>query len=536
MTRRHFLALLLLCLVSPRTFASNPQPPQWIVVTAPAFRAALEPLCDHRRAEGMKVVLIETTKVLAPPDILGLDSKRLAERVQRLARMHDGKTYVLLVGAVEAGNLEEPARKMLPCLAGTAGRMTDQPTDNGFGCLDDSLLPTVAVGRFPARTVEEAERMVWKTLAYECNTEPGDWRQRITVLAGVPAFTPLVDRLIETMAMSRFGKLDPRWTVRALYHNESSRFCVPDSLLHARSLQYVREGQALTLYLGHSWAKGLYAPKARFLDREDWAALRIERGPGIFATFGCNGCQLWGPEGEGYGVSAMRNPFGPVAVIGSHGICFAAMCQLGADGMLETVGAGRFPERVAEVYLKVKQGIAHGKMDALSYRLLDAADGDSKIPQDEQRQEHLEMFLLLGDPALRLPRVAHEIKLSTAATLTPGSPIVVQGELPAALTECRIKLTLERPLTSVPAGLQPLPANSAPERQQVMLANHERANQFVLQSQEFTVIDRRFQVQLWLPDGAPQYPRLLVRAYGVSGNQEAQGVAILEAPAASPAK
>ncbi|MBL8792480.1 MAG: hypothetical protein JNM56_01105, partial [Planctomycetia bacterium] len=191
------------------------------------------------------------------------------------------------------------------------------------------------------------------------------------------------------------------------------------------------------------------------------------------------------------------------------------------------------PERVADVYLKVKHGIAHGKIDALSYRLLDAADGDSKIPQDEQRREHLEMFLLLGDPALRLPRIAHEIKLSTVSTPTPGAPIAVQGELPAALHESRVRLTLERPLTSVPAGLQPLPKAATPERQQVMLANHERANQFVLQAQEFTVRDRKFQVQFSLPDGVLPYPQLLIRAYAVSGKQEAQGTVVLEAAPAS---
>ena len=44
--------------------------------------------------------------------------------------------------------------------------------------------------------------MVQKTLAYERDDEPGEWRHRLTVLAGVPAYNPLVDRLVETMAFA----------------------------------------------------------------------------------------------------------------------------------------------------------------------------------------------------------------------------------------------------------------------------------------------------------------------------------------------
>ena len=45
-----------------------------------------------------------------------------------------------------------------------------------------------------------------------------------------------------------------------------------------------------------------------YLDRDDWAKLAIPRGSGVFVTFGCNGCQLNGEGGEGYGVAAVRNP------------------------------------------------------------------------------------------------------------------------------------------------------------------------------------------------------------------------------------
>jgi hypothetical protein len=495
-------------------------------MTAPAFRSTIEPLVQHRKVEGMQVTVVQTTDILSPKEILNSDSQKLADHVRKLCREWKGPSYVLLVGAVEAGNLTEPEKKMLPALPGVIGRMRGQPSDNGFGCLDGDKLPTVAVGRLPARSEDEAKQMVAKILASERDTRPGEWRQQITVLAGVPAFNPLVDKLVEGLAMSRFAKLDPRWTGRAIYHNPASRFCVSDQQLHDTALEYVQAGQAITLYLGHSWAQGLYAPNGRFLDRKDWAELKIVRGPGIFATFGCNGCQLCGAEGEGYGVAALRNPNGPVAVMGSHGICFAAMCQLGADGILESIGNGKPPERLADVWLKLKHGLAKGKIDDLTFKLLDSVDGDPKIPQATQRQEHLEMFVLLGDPALKLPCMADAVKLQVQGKIESGGSITVTGSVPDNLTGGTVRLTLERPLTGEPLDMKPLPPEAA-ERAKVMRENHERANRFVLQEDKRSVKDGRFEAKLRLPDKLP-WPKLVLRAYAATDKNEALGVLVLE--------
>ena len=167
---------------------------------------------------------------------------------------------------------------------------------------------------------------------------PGSWRRRLTILAGIPAYNPLVDRMVESVALSRFARLSPSWTGRAIYSNPQSRFSLPDKLLH-RAPCVRRGGRGVHALLGPFQRRGLVWRAARLSDRDDWSQLRIENGKGIFFTFGCNGCQLKGADGEGYGVEAMRNPNGPAAVAGSHGICFAAMVQLAADGLFESTFA-----------------------------------------------------------------------------------------------------------------------------------------------------------------------------------------------------
>jgi hypothetical protein len=61
---KRFLVLLAGLLTGAAHAGAEDGPAQWLVVTAPAFRAELAPLIEHRKAEGLKVVVVVTTNVL----------------------------------------------------------------------------------------------------------------------------------------------------------------------------------------------------------------------------------------------------------------------------------------------------------------------------------------------------------------------------------------------------------------------------------------------------------------------------------------
>jgi hypothetical protein len=527
MPRPLLAAVWLALLAWPAGAAAPPPPEQWIVVVAPAFRAAVAPLVEHRKAQGMRVVVLDSSLILSAREVRAGDGTRLRTRLQQLWRDHAGSSSVLLVGAIDAGTLLQPERFVVPALSGTAGRSKGEPSDAGYGCLDGKRLPAVAVGRLPARTEAEARAMIQKTLKMERARSPGAWKRRLTILAGIPAYNPLVDRLVESLALARFDRLDPVWSGRAVYTNPLSRFCLPDDQLRKRSLAYLAEGQAFTLYLGHSSAEGLYGGPAPFLDRTDWG--RLTTGSGVFVTFGCNGCQLRGRDGEGYGVAAIRNPRGPTAVLGSHGICFAAMVQLAADGLFRQAFQGPLPRRLGTCWLALLEGVARGKIDFFTYRMLDAVDGDSGIPQATQREEHLEMFVLLGDPALRLPEVPGGVFLQQPLTLTPAKALLVRGSLAAHLNNARVRVTLERPPASLPDALQPLPREAGAARDRVMLANHARANDFAVAGQEVTAKGGAFEARLEVPARLP-WPRLTLRVHARTRHGEGTAVERLGVP------
>jgi hypothetical protein len=106
--------LLVCCLFAailvtfPANAFSADQPARWIVITAPAFRQAIEPLRQRRVGEGFNVTLTTTTDILSPADIQHGNGGPLRDYLNDLYKQPSGKTYVLLVGVARSANTDEP--------------------------------------------------------------------------------------------------------------------------------------------------------------------------------------------------------------------------------------------------------------------------------------------------------------------------------------------------------------------------------------------------------------------------------------------
>jgi hypothetical protein len=371
---------LLIAALGCLTSAAQAPMDQWIVAVAPAFRAAIEPLAQYRQDQGLKAIIVQTTDVLTADEIRAGNAGKLREHLQDLCRQSKGASYILLVGAAQAADPKDAPTTVVPPLGGAIGRMRGQPSDNAYGCPGRNLLPTIAVGRLPARNEAETRQMVEKILAFERDPQRRTWQRRITLFVGDPGGTSAAERTVanfyvNTACQNTSDLVHPSWDIRAIFHIPGSSFYVPDEELHDKSLACLAQGQAFTFFLGHSNATGLWSSNARFLDREDWATLKIPRGQGIFVTCGCYSCQLSGRGGEGYGLAAIRNPAGPVAVMGAHGESYAAMGQLAFDGLLRCFRGPRLPKRLGECWLQLKSGLANGDIGFLTFKMFDYADG-----------------------------------------------------------------------------------------------------------------------------------------------------------------
>ncbi|MEL6109802.1 MAG: C25 family cysteine peptidase [Planctomycetota bacterium] len=159
---------------------------QWILVTTNEFQTAVSPLVRHRSSQGWKteVIVIAATDLGATraeggPQTAGLLKERLSQHVADFS----GSSCVLIVGHWTTAGTESPT--------GEHGRMRGAWTDHSLGFPDEDGAATVAVGRLPAKNVEQVKTYVAKILAYE-NT-PTDQNLRdiglhlFDVLRGQPA-------------------------------------------------------------------------------------------------------------------------------------------------------------------------------------------------------------------------------------------------------------------------------------------------------------------------------------------------------------
>ena len=503
---------------------------RWVIVVAPAFKTAVGPLIEERRADGFQVAVVETTNLLTRDQIWQGDGRPLQAYIERSFQQSNAPMFLLLAGAMKAPDASVAEQTVVPGLSGATGRMKGQPSDHGYGLPDSDGTLRVAVGRFPGRTVGEMQSMVRKSLTLEQDRRPGSWRNRLVLLQGNPGGGPLAEMIAEQATAPRIRRLHPAYNLQAVADMGASTFYLPTSGLHRAALECLQEGELFSFYLGHSDASGLWSGSAYFMSRDDWSNLRITQGGGVFFTCGCYACQWGSPKDEGYGFAAMRNPAGPAAVIGASGESYSAPGLLAIDGFLRCCSQPPFATRLADYWLAVQAGLARGQIDDGTFALYDQFDGSGgKVPLAVQRLEHLEMWMLLGDPGLRLPLVPLDISLDAAAPVVAGKRITVLGTLPERLKGAAVTVTLERPAGSKPSDWAKLPAASpetAQARETVAAKNHRKANNVGLAVGETISTGNRFECPLQVPSGLP-WTNVVVRAYAASAGDSALGVAVL---------
>lgn len=139
----------------------------YLVVTAPDFRSAIEPLARWKREKGLRVSVVTTSET-------GADRTQIREYIRTQYRTAEvPPEYVLLVGDVET----VPAFDI-------GGNVSDLPYSLTDG---DDFLPDLFIGRLSVRNVPQAETIVAKILRHERDPyldDGGQWMGRGLVVGG----------------------------------------------------------------------------------------------------------------------------------------------------------------------------------------------------------------------------------------------------------------------------------------------------------------------------------------------------------------
>ncbi len=156
----------------------------YIIITHPAFLQQAQRLAQfHQQREGLRTVVVQIDQLFH--EFSGGMADPTA--IRDFVKMFANPRYLLLMGA---GSFDYRNRiphniNLVPCYesANSLDPLLTYTSDDFFGLLTDSIALNVAVGRIPARTVEEATTMVDKIIRYHAKESLGNWRTQTTYVA-----------------------------------------------------------------------------------------------------------------------------------------------------------------------------------------------------------------------------------------------------------------------------------------------------------------------------------------------------------------
>lgn len=158
--------------VQPSSLPDWPGGADWIAITTPELRSALEPLVEYRRAQGLRVAVLEIEEVYDAFSSGEPDPEAIRALTRHAVASWPGPPpkYLLLGGDAgfdPRGFMSGAEKVLIPSLQVKTEYSGWTGSDVSFGLGEDGATPVVAVGRLPAQTREQLAAMVDKILAME---------------------------------------------------------------------------------------------------------------------------------------------------------------------------------------------------------------------------------------------------------------------------------------------------------------------------------------------------------------------------------
>jgi hypothetical protein len=337
------------------------------MVTYGPFASALAPLVRAHRAEGKTSAVVPINDVY---DEFNFGERSpLAIRQFLQSAIKNWKTppaYLLLNGRASLdprdylgfGSLDlVPTR-----IVSSASLMT--ASDDWFSDFNDSGMPTIATGRLPVSTVDEATTVVGKIVAYEGRSTNGPWTGNALMVADKDDTESFSQDTLTVQA-----KLPPNLAVTDVFNGTVGTTTARQDILNA-----INSGQVVVNYLGHG-------------SEEEWS------GSDIFDTTSVssltNGSQL--PVFlimdclNGFFQDVYSQPLGVTLMVASNG---------GAVAVLASSGLNQPPAQIKLDALVVHNAL-HEKGTSLGDAIVEAK---SHIADADVRRT----FILFGDPAMKV--------------------------------------------------------------------------------------------------------------------------------------
>jgi hypothetical protein len=363
--------------------------PRWTAFHAPALEAALVPLAEHRRQQGYEVELVEVSRENHDLFLQRLATDRQSPR--------EGDVTVIAGALDPSGNAL--ADCILPGGKGSEGRMTGKSSDGVLAIAAGK--PRSSIGRLPAGTPEDLAAMVVKILNFEQVGKKADGTMACLVGNPMPGKPVRVaDFFLALQTKSMLSHVNPAWRIGGAADLFFQPFAPGGADFGSAMQEISAQGWEVMAYFGHSGPEGIFTGGHVHPLPPVWSTAGGEPR-GIFFTCGCHAIA----NQDAYAVEAMRAPGGPAAAIGPSGISYSTIGYLAGKGLVACTREKDGPPTLGGWWTTIQDAIATERMAPLTFAVFDCIDGSNgKTNLSQQRKEHLEMWSLLGDPAMRMPR------------------------------------------------------------------------------------------------------------------------------------
>ncbi len=435
--------------------------PDMVIITPPEFRSQAERLADfHRRTDDMDVLVVEPQTLYnefssGTPDLMAYrkalkmwyDRGSLGNKQSKLAYcLLFGRSYFdmreVTPGAKTRGYpfllmYQNPDTSIRPSVTSNNSHVTQYSSDDFIAALDDNsasfvfdgALPyaRVAVGRMPVKSVKEASDMVDKIINYVENPQMGVASNQILVIADDGdggAHLRQAEIMYEQLRENATGA---GFQYEKLYMDAYTADPTPQGYQHnaarARNLSLLDQGLAYWLYTGHGNQREL--TDEAFFTYQDAIGMKNKFIPFMY-TATCDYSPV-DRETISAGELIWCNPTA------------GAICMLTTTRGVWISANKYMNEEVAKQLMRRDdkgRPLSIGNIVRLAKNNIQGYEGTVT-----KRETQVYRFILLGDPAIRLPLPEYRVKVDTfddrvvdstefqAPTLTGNSRVAISGSI-----------------------------------------------------------------------------------------------------------
>jgi len=396
---------------SPSDLRSTANGADYIVITHGDFAAAVQPLSDHRAAQGLRTLVVDVQDVydefsgglFDPEAIRSFLSYAYANWTP------PAPSYVLLVGD---GNYDfrdsmgwgEP-NYIPPYLMDVDPWIGETAADNRYVCVSgDDLLPDMHLGRLPVKSSVQVDAIVSKILAYEQPVSPEEsgWQQRVLFVADNPDDGGDFYSLSDNIAA---GYLPESYTADKVYYGQTHG---SSSAARQGIVDALNEGRLLVNYIGHA-GQDAWATE-RFWSIADIGSLANGDRLPVMVPMSCWDGYYINPSLPGYDFSSLSE-----SIVRASGK--GAVASWAPTGMGLALGHEYLNEALYEAILSDGVNVLGAATTQAKLHLYSATSG---------HRELLDTYALFGDPALRIPLPSADVTVEAALA---SSELVAPGDV-----------------------------------------------------------------------------------------------------------